>query len=163
RRGDVVGISLPRGADTVVAVLATWKAGAAYLPLDPAYPARRLADMVEDARPAALVTADYQPEPPLPAVRLPDAWPALDALAPDALGPADLSLSVGPDDRAYVIFTSGSTGRPKGVVLYHRGLCNMSEAQRVAFGFGPGDRVLQFASLCFDASVFEIAMALRVG
>src|SRR5262249_329108 len=66
-----------------------------------------------------------------------------------------------PSTAAYVIYTSGSTGRPKGVVVEHRGLCNMAEAQVRAFGLKAGSHVLQFASLSFDASIFEIVMSLR--
>jgi non-ribosomal peptide synthetase component F len=71
--------------------------------------------------------------------------------------------AVTPENLAYMIYTSGSTGRAKGTLLAHRGLCNVSEAQVRTFGLGPGDRVLQFASFSFDASTFEVVMALRAG
>ena len=76
---------------------------------------------------------------------------------------ANLDVSVSPRDRAYVIYTSGSTGKPKGTLLHHGGLCNFAESVRQCFGIQPRDRVLQFASFSFDASIFEIALALPVG
>ncbi|MGI9308089.1 MAG: amino acid adenylation domain-containing protein, partial [Gammaproteobacteria bacterium] len=72
-------------------------------------------------------------------------------------------VKVGAHDLAYVIYTSGSTGKPKGVMIEHQGVCNLAEAQYQCFGLGPGDRMLQFASISFDASIFEIVMGLQVG
>ncbi|HMF16398.1 MAG TPA: amino acid adenylation domain-containing protein, partial [Gemmataceae bacterium] len=160
--GKNVGLCLPRTPASVVAILATWKAGAAYVPLDPAYPANRLAIMVEDVRPAVILTAGESPLLSSPAgtqiVRLDRIEEALAHLSS-----VNLEAAATPADPAYIIFTSGSTGRAKGTVLCHRGLCNMSQAQVEIFRTEPHDRVLQFASLSFDASVFEMAMALRVG
>ncbi|MFI7617261.1 amino acid adenylation domain-containing protein [Nonomuraea terrae] len=153
--GDLVGLCLPRGRAAVTALLAVLRAGAGYVPLDPGYPAARLALMLEDTRPrVVLVDAD----PPLPAgtpvLRLEEAGPA------DAPPPA---AAASPDDAAYVIFTSGSTGRPKGVLVPRRGWSHFCEVARDAYGIGPDDRVLQFASLSFDASVQEIFPALIAG
>jgi amino acid adenylation domain-containing protein len=158
RRGDTVAISLPRGPDLIIAVLAAWKAGAAYLYLDPAYPARRLAAMVSDAQAAVLVAAESHPDLHLPTVRLGHDLPLIAKL--DA---ANLNLPVGPEDRAYLIYTSGSTGQPKGTILRHGGLANMVAAQQHVFRVEPGDRCLQLASFSFDASVFETTMALHAG
>jgi amino acid adenylation domain-containing protein len=157
-RGDTVAISLPRGPHTITAILAVWKAGAAYLFLDPVYPIRRLAGMVADARPAALIAETAHLDLALPTVQVPRG--EVTSPLPDV---ANLDLPVSPEDKAYLIYTSGSTGQPKGTVLRHRGLCNLSEAQQHVFAIQPGDRVLQFASFSFDASVFEMVMALRVG
>jgi amino acid adenylation domain-containing protein len=155
---DIVVISLPRGPDLVVSILAAWKAGAAFVFLDPTEPARRRDAVVADARPVAAITLSADPALPVPTVALEQAWPEL-----EKLDDTDLGLPLLADNRAYVIYTSGSTGEPKGVVLRHRGLCNVSAAQQAAFAVGPADRVLQFASLSFDASLFELAMALGSG
>lgn len=157
QRGDAVAISLPRGPDIVVSVLAAWKAGAAYMFLDPAYPPKRLIGMVRDAQPAALIAPAQVPDLPLPTVQLPADWPAIGRQAD-----ANLNLPRSPEDIAYLIYTSGSTGRPKGIVLRHRGLCAMAAANR-AFGVQASDRVLQFASFSFDASVWEVTQALLTG
>ncbi|HEV2707389.1 MAG TPA: amino acid adenylation domain-containing protein, partial [Pyrinomonadaceae bacterium] len=158
----LVGLCVERSIELLTGLLGVLKAGGAYLPLDPAYPPDRLAFMLEDARVRVLLTQE----------RLRELLPAHDArvLCLDAdwptfedeceLNPPPSAL---PDNLAYVIYTSGSTGLPKGVMLAHRGLCNVSAAQIAAFGLCPDDRILQFASLSFDASIFEIAMALGAG
>jgi amino acid adenylation domain-containing protein len=159
--GDLVGICLPRSFEMIATVLAIWKAGAAYLPLDPTYPGLRLAGMIEDARPASIVTTSEL----LPRVQASGApLVVLDDCRAVAHEPdSNLDPCGGPEDLAYAIFTSGSTGKPKAALLRHGGLSNLSESQVDVFGLGPGDRSLQFASLSFDASVFEIVMPLRVG
>ncbi|HEU0053338.1 MAG TPA: amino acid adenylation domain-containing protein, partial [Longimicrobium sp.] len=164
-----VGVCVERGPGMVVAVLAVLKAGGAYVPLDPAYPVDRLRYMLADSAPAVVLTQSAVAEA-LSGVldRLGDGVPVLelDAAAPawssrPATNPARGGLT--PDHPAYVIYTSGSTGRPKGVLVPHRGLCNVAAAQQRAFGVGPDDRVLQFASLSFDAAAFELVMALASG
>ena len=154
RRGQTIALCLPRAPETIIAVLTAWKMGAPYLFLDPLYPANRLTGMMQDARPAVLLATEPLPGLNVPTVRLAEEWPAI-AREVDA----NLDVVVGPDDLAYIIFTSGSTGQPKGTVLRHRGMCNLLIAQEAAFGVKPSDRVLQFASLSFDASVFETVMA----
>src|SRR5918999_3686390 len=157
-----VGICLERSAELVVGLMGVLKAGGAYVPLDPAYPPKRLAFMLENARPKVLLTQEELAPtlPPTPAQVLcldrDREWIAQGSVA-NPMG------AVSPENLAYVIYTSGSTGRAKGTLLTHRGLCNVSEAQVRTFGLGPGDRVLQFASFSFDASTFEVVMALRAG
>ncbi|MFE9746689.1 amino acid adenylation domain-containing protein [Saccharothrix saharensis] len=142
RRERVVAVAMPRSVDNVVARLAVLKTGAAYLPIDPEYPADRIAFMVADAEP--LLVLD----------RVPDVADR-PGTAPD--------VGIHPEDPAYVIYTSGSTGRPKGVVVPHRGLPAFSAAEIDHFEVRPGDRVLQFSSPSFDASVLELCMALPAG
>ncbi|HEX2569781.1 MAG TPA: non-ribosomal peptide synthase/polyketide synthase [Polyangia bacterium] len=160
----LVGLCLDRSPDLVVSLLAVLKAGGAYLPLDPAYPAERLAFMIEDARPALLVTERRLLEslPPGAGARI-----ALDEHRDtvgrhDATAPAPVH-GARPENLAYVIYTSGSTGRPKGAQLLHRGLTNTALTSARHQGLGPGRRVLQFAAFSFDASVFEIFSALVSG
>jgi amino acid adenylation domain-containing protein len=157
-----VGICLERGPELVVAILAVLKAGGAYVPLDPAYPAGRLAFMLADSGAPLLLT-----RLPLPEGLLAEAAGVvcLDAdrariAAESAQAPA---AGVLPGNLAYVIYTSGSTGRPKGVLVPHRGLANVARGHARELGVQAGDRVLQFASPSFDASVFEMVMALATG
>ncbi|HVG07839.1 MAG TPA: amino acid adenylation domain-containing protein, partial [Thermoanaerobaculia bacterium] len=154
---SLVGLCAERSPAMIVAVLGILKAGAAYVPLDPAYPRERLAFMIDDARIPVLLTEQRLlgslPETTAATVLLDSDGPVLERLWGTTT----------PDSLAYVIYTSGSTGRPKGAMIHHRGWSNLVDAQRRLFGFGPGDRVLQFASLGFDASAWEISMALGAG
>ncbi|XVS67309.1 non-ribosomal peptide synthase/polyketide synthase [Actinosynnema sp. CA-299493] len=138
----VVALKIPKSPDLVVAVLGTLKAGAAYLPVDVSYPEERIAYMIGDARPALVLDG------------LPDVS-GLPAEAPD--------VALRPEHAAYVIYTSGSTGKPKGVVVTHAGLATFSAAEAEHFAVSPGDRVLQFSSPSFDASVLELCLALPTG
>ncbi|OPF84591.1 non-ribosomal peptide synthetase [Streptomyces antioxidans] len=160
----VVAQVLGRSAESVVASLAVLKAGAAYLPVDPDYPAERIAFMLDDARPVAvLTTRAYAPVVPA----APDqALVVLDELdgpaggaAVDRPDPARVRL----DGPAYVIYTSGSTGVPKGVQVTHRGLAAFAAAERERFAVTGESRVLQFSSPSFDASVLELCAALTSG
>ncbi|MFF7581165.1 amino acid adenylation domain-containing protein [Streptomyces sp. NPDC008061] len=163
RAGDLVGLCLPRGRDAVTAMLAVLRVGAGYLPLDPGYPAARLAVMVEEAGPRVVLVpvggADRV------ARSLPPGTPvlAVDAVDASAGAAPTPGADVAPEDPAYVIFTSGSTGRPKGVILPRRALTHFCRAARERYGFSPADRMLQFASLSFDASVEEIFPPLTAG
>src|ERR1044071_5418236 len=158
----LVGLYMGRGLETIVGVLAVWKAGGAYLPLDPDYPRERIAFMLGDARVPVLLTLGDLAEtlPPVDArVMKLDTDGALFSRESDENPQTVLEA----ETPAYVIYTSGSTGRPKGVVVTHRGLCNLTRAESHVYGVGPQDRILQFASPSFDASVFEIVMALCTG
>ncbi|MFI0353848.1 amino acid adenylation domain-containing protein [Actinomadura sp. 9N407] len=165
RRGDLVGIAASPSLELPVAVLGILRAGAAWLPLDPGYPPDRLRYMIDDSG-IGLVLAG--PDSPIGAV-IGDSGTArtrrLEMLDPATvpLGGRAPEPDLVAEDLAYVIYTSGSTGRPKGVALTHGGLANMAAAQVEAFGVTPADRVLQFAPISFDASVFEMVMALYAG
>ncbi|MEU9634591.1 amino acid adenylation domain-containing protein [Streptomyces tendae] len=154
----VVGLCAERGLDLMVGMLAILKAGGAYLPLDPEYPAERIAYMLDDARcPFVVVQGGLDLGTTAAEVVVLD--PAADTSWPAH----DLGLDVDPDSLAYVIYTSGSTGRPKGVEVLHRGVTSMICFQSREFGVGPHSRVLQVASICFDASVSEIWMTWITG
>ena len=157
-----IAIALDRSLEMIVAVIAVLKAGGCYLPLDPSYPAERLAFMLEDSGARLLITRQSLLE------KLP--FIAAHALCVDAdhtyiasQPKHDPDLAVSQQQLAYIIYTSGSTGVPKGVAITHRGLSNMAMALISAFGLTSKSRVLQFASFSFDASVSEIAMALCSG
>ncbi|MEU7861241.1 non-ribosomal peptide synthase/polyketide synthase [Nonomuraea sp. NPDC049141] len=155
-----VALCLERGLDLVVAVLAVWKAGAAYLPLDPRYPTDRIAYLLSDSGADLLLTTGPLLED-LPAGRLRTLL--VDEPGVQALPVTAPAVVVAPDQAAYLIYTSGSTGRPKGVRVAHRGLVNLVVAQGEAFGVSGLSRVLQFASPGFDAAVSEIAVTLAAG
>ncbi|MFD8819291.1 condensation domain-containing protein [Streptomyces sp. NPDC059627] len=159
----VVGLHLPPGADAVIAVLAVWLAGGAYLPLDPDQAAERTAFMLADSGAALVVGTGLPATPPtgLPTLALDDpAVRAAIALCPPTPpGPAP----GGPERLAYVIYTSGSTGTPKGVQVTHRGVINLATAFPAGVGAGPGTRVLQFAPLSFDGAVGELVMGHAPG
>ncbi|MCE7987530.1 MAG: amino acid adenylation domain-containing protein [Caldilinea sp. CFX5] len=154
-----VGVFTGPSLEMIVAFLAILKAGGVYLPLDPVYPTGRIAYMLADAEVEFLLTRREL------AAQLPAASATKivveDAMAHD--GRTNLLLDVRPEQLAYIIYTSGSTGQPKGVLLEHRGLCNVGQMQMRTFQTGPGSRVLQFSSASFDASIFEIVMALYSG
>ncbi|MCO7397890.1 amino acid adenylation domain-containing protein [Stenotrophomonas maltophilia] len=154
--GSVVAVALPRSMELVIALVAVLRAGAAYLPLDPAHPDERLARILRSARPACVLADSTMAHraagvPVLP----PDQWMAQGAAAPWP-DPA-------PDDAAYVIYTSGSTGDPKGVVIEHRAIVNRLLWMREHYGFGADDRVLQKTPATFDVSVWEFFLPLLCG
>ena len=161
----LVAVAVGRSAGLVISWLAVAESGAAFLAVDPDYPAERIAYMLGDARPDLVITtaaaASCLPADPggaVPRVVLDD--PLLARHAP--AGPVtDGRLE--PAHPAYVIYTSGSTGLPKGVVVTHRGLASLAAAMACGFGLGPGSRVLQLASPGFDAAVMEVLMALASG
>ena len=162
---DVVGLCVEPSVEMVIGMLGVLKAGAAYLPLDPALPPERLAWMVADARPRLLLTqarlaqrlrADGAAMGP-PCTALDDSdrfapYPTDDP-APRARG----------DHLAYVIYTSGSTGRPKGTLIHHRGSVNLAVTLGKALAMQPGTRVLQWASFNFDAAVCDVFATLAAG
>ncbi|UWE12566.1 non-ribosomal peptide synthetase [Actinacidiphila bryophytorum] len=134
--GGVVGIRLGRCVDAVAAMLAAWRAGSAYLPLDPEYPPQRLEFMARDSGAGLVLTPE---------------------------GPQHHETAAAATDAAYVIYTSGSTGVPKGVAVGHKALAARVAWMRQAYELRPGDRIVQFASLSFDTHAEEIFPALAAG
>ena len=160
----LVALCAERSLEALVGIVAVLKAGGAYVPIDPAYPRERVAFMLQDAG-ASVVLTQGRLLPSLPSLATAPRVVLLDddrdAIA--RCSDRDPPPTAGPDDLAYVIYTSGSTGRPKGTMLTHRGLTNLARTLSERFAVEPGSRVLQFASLSFDASVWEIVMALVPG
>ncbi|MFB9326426.1 amino acid adenylation domain-containing protein [Paenibacillus aurantiacus] len=178
--GSIVGILMERSVGLAVAVLAVLKTGSAYLPLDPSYPDARLTYMLEDSGAAILLTGAagaerlcYRGETIVfdaafqegTESRSKDDTPVANPIQDENAnaGAIDVQADVSADSPAYVIYTSGSTGKPKGVVVAHRGFANLDALFRHTLRITAKDRVLQFASASFDASVWELAMALFNG
>ena len=159
---ELVGICLERSPLIIIGILGILKAGAAYLPLDPSYPPNRLIYMVEDSGVSVVLTqeklANTLQLENLQKVYLDQDWPIISQQSSDP--PVSETQA---KNLAYVIYTSGSTGKPKGVLLAHKGVCNLATQQRKIFNIKAQSRVLQFASFSFDASVWEIFMALGSG
>jgi amino acid adenylation domain-containing protein len=158
----LVGIFMDRSLEMLVGLLAVLKAGGAYLPLDPEYPAERIGFMIEDSQARVVLTQNSLLH------RLPNttARPTCldgDCSAFSCESGENLQGQTLPDNLAYVIYTSGSSGQPKGVLVAHRGVTNMIEASLKLFQINSSSRILQTASLSFDASVLEIFMALLGG
>ncbi|MFE2376463.1 amino acid adenylation domain-containing protein [Streptomyces sp. NPDC059398] len=156
-----VGIHLPRSAEMVVGLLAVQKAGGAFVPLEPSWPAQRIGTIIENARPAAvLTTAGAADELPgsVPAVELDLAG---DWFADQPEHSPDVPID--PENLAYVIYTSGSTGTPKGAMIRHRAISNRLPWQIGLLGLTPDDPVLHKAPLTFDISVNEIFLPLAAG
>ncbi len=162
-RGDLIGLCMPRSPALLIGLLAILKVGAAYVPLDPVYPRQRLAHMVADSRMRLIITAQGLHT---------EAWsgevPVLDMDASRALwsglphGDLD-TLALSGEDPAYAIYTSGSTGTPKGVLVSHANLANLATVQQTDLEAAAHSRVLQFASISFDASIWECLLAWGPG
>jgi len=159
-REAVVAVCLPRSAHLPAALLGVLKAGAAFLPLDPAYPGERLRAMIEDCG-AALVLTMAETTPAVRAAGVPTL--ELDAIEADHRDEDRGGPRAGAGDLAYVIYTSGSTGRPKGVAVEHRALANLARAQAESFGITGSDTALQFASYGFDVALEEVFSTLVAG
>ena len=162
QREKVVGVCMQRSAEMIISLLAILKAGLAYLPIEPGYPDERIAYMLQDAKVELVLTQQtlqqrfeaYDSETLV--------WEALQeniTIEPKT----DPQLSVPPESLAYMIYTSGSTGRPKGVMVQHTNLVNYILYARELFELGINDRVLQFASISFDAAAEEIYPTLSCG
>jgi amino acid adenylation domain-containing protein len=161
-RGSLVPVCLQRSTELLVALLAVMKTGAAYVPLDPIYPAHRIAGILEDVKPDVLVTERSL-------LSLVSAYERqcifVDELDLSSAHEDGEGLREAPtrDDLAYVIFTSGSTGKPKGVEISHGALSNFLEAMRVAPGFTREDRILAVTTVSFDIAGLEMFLPIYVG
>ncbi len=159
KAGSLVGVCLERSPDLIAAALGIWKAGAAYVPLDPDYPRERLAYMVSDSQMSAVVTSralqgDLALEAPV-GLLLEDV---------DGAELPNVELPVGsPNDVAYVIYTSGSTGKPKGVLVPHKSVVNLLTSVARTPGLSQSDVVLAETTLSFDIAVSEIWLPLVQG
>ena len=165
RPGEMVGVCLNRGPGMIAAMLAILKAGAAYVPLAPSYPADRLAFMAEDAGLSALVAetgAASRLAYPRERSLFLDADSEEVAAQPDSRMPADGDPNR-PETCAYVIYTSGSTGKPKGVEVPHRTVVNLLEAMASEPGLSEDDRLVAVSALSFDMAVAELLLPLVVG
>jgi amino acid adenylation domain-containing protein len=166
----VVGLCLPRGIGMVVTILAVWKAGGAYLPIDAQYPAERIAFMLADSR-AAVLVGDSAALDEIPTGRIltialdePSVAAALES-GPATPPPttATATATTNPRVLAYLIYTSGSTGRPKGVAVSHGGLAAYAAWAATAYGIGVGTRVPLHSSLAFDLTVTSVVLPLICG
>jgi amino acid adenylation domain-containing protein len=159
---SLVGICMERAPEMIVALFAVLKAGGAYVPLDPAYPRDRLAFMLEDAGIELLLSqkrlAGMLPPGIAKVLHLDAEWDSIAARSGE-----NLPQLATPQNLAYMIYTSGSTGEPKGVMTAHAALVNYTESAIAGFELSPGDRVLQFASISFDAAAEEIYPCLTRG
>lgn len=157
--GSIVGIYLPRSTSFAVAILAVWKAGATYLPLDPGYPPERITLMLADSGASLILTdATTRALLSLPRLDLEEDRPLIEAASTEPP-----LITVDPAATAYLIYTSGSTGTPKGVAITHRSFALHAAATVEAFGLTGSDRVLQFASFNFDTSLEQLIPTLIAG
>lgn len=158
-RGTPVGVFLDRRAELVICFLGILQAGGIYVPLAPEYPQDRLDYMVDHCgMPLILTRAGLRANLPAGPAEI-RVFEDFDPLHLDATP----LMAVEPSDGAYLIYTSGSTGKPKGVLVSHAGLPNLNLAQTATFGLEPGERIQQLAAIGFDASIFELSMALLSG
>lgn len=161
-RDSLVALCLPRSIAFLVAVLGIWKAGAAYLPLEPSDPKQRLEFLLSDSQASLLIT---NPRISKKQALLADRILLLEKNAVNFASASenDSAMDIAPDDLAYVIYTSGSTGRPKGVEITHRGLTNLIVWHRANFQLTPSDCASHLASVVFDAAVWEVWPYLASG
>jgi amino acid adenylation domain-containing protein/non-ribosomal peptide synthase protein (TIGR01720 family) len=165
-----VGLAVERSVGLVAAILGALRAGAAYVPLDPDYPADRLRHMITDAGLTLLLVGPEAARLLAPVVetlpngcRLIDVTTLDDLDAPDSLDDGPLTVPVLPDQLAYVIYTSGSTGLPKGVGISHAALSRHFDDFIPAFAYGPRDAGLQFSTVNFDAAIEQMLPLLTLG
>ena len=165
---DLVGICTERTPEMMVALLGTLKAGAAYVPLDPNYPAERLAFMLADSGLRILLTQSslvaglpLETEAPAPTLRVVCLDEVAEALAAERATAPEVTISG--EDLAYVIYTSGSTGKPKGVQIPHRALANFLRSMAERPGIAPDDALAAVTTLCFDISMLELLLPVTTG
>ncbi len=161
---DQVAILLPRGARFLPAILGVWSTGASYVPLDPIYPAKRLATMLSDAGAAAIVvdsSVERAPVPPPTAAPIPVV--DLAALAPAGAAPVEPVLDLPPSATALTIFTSGSTGRPKAVSVTQGAIAQLLATLCPLYGLGTQDRFVAESTFAFDITVLELLLPVLSG
>ncbi|MCF6309164.1 MAG: amino acid adenylation domain-containing protein [Sulfurimonas sp.] len=164
-----IALCLDRSLDMIIAIIATLKAGAAYVPIDPNYPDERITYILEDTKTALLLTQSHLKDK-LDTLLLEHesinnrlSLLAIDEYNYQTQDDRELISISTPDSLAYVIYTSGTTGKPKGVMIEHGGVVNLAENQIKEFGITDKDNILQFASYSFDAATLEIYTALIYG
>ncbi len=172
-RGELVALIMRRGAEQIIGILATMMAGAAYLPVDAALPAGRIAYLLRDGQVRCVLTnAGWPPrggqESGIEVLALDAASPAgavstRGAAPPGARPDQPAPAGASPDDLAYVLYTSGTTGTPKGVMVSHRSIANVVTDCVRRFGVTPADRFFQISLFNFDLSVFDVFGALSTG
>ncbi len=162
KSGDRVALLLDRAAETYIAILAVMKAGAAFVPLAPAFPQERMALIVEDAGVSLVVTVPGYAER---AAGLSVPHVVIDSASAEvaALSGAPLDIAASTDDICYILYTSGTTGKPKGVAVRHQSICNFVRVAADAYGYRPGDRVYQGMTIAFDFSTEEIWVPFAAG
>ncbi|WP_405774635.1 amino acid adenylation domain-containing protein [Streptomyces sp. NBC_00859] len=167
---SVVAVVRERGIELIVTLLGVLKAGGAYLPIDPQYPAERIAFMLKESGAVAVLTSVLcapvipgDTATPVFVLDEPLLAAEIETQAGNEVSDAERGVNLRPDHAAYMIFTSGSTGAPKGVVVPHTGVASLVTAQIERFEVGAESRVLQFASPGFDAATWELVMALCSG
>ncbi|MBI6548643.1 non-ribosomal peptide synthetase [Xenorhabdus lircayensis] len=167
RPDDRVAICVDRSLDMIIGMYGILKAGAGYVPLDPEYPAERLAYQLSDSKPLLLLTQQHlQARLPIQDVNvwlLDDENNRVSVAQQPTHNPDAHQLGLEPHHLAYIIYTSGSTGMPKGVMLEHRNVMNFIHVQRQTSEPQLGDRILQFATVAFDTSVSDIFPTLASG
>lgn len=168
RRGHIIGVVSDRTPDTVAAMLAVLKAGAAYLPVDPDYPQERINFMLEDSGAVGLITpSGYVGHISYNGCIFHIRQNGLEVLPGNGsehpVEQMELLPCTGEENIAYVIYTSGSTGTPKGVMIGHQGMANLHTFFRTELDIRQSDKIIQFASASFDASVWEMFMAFFTG
>ncbi|MFI6157933.1 amino acid adenylation domain-containing protein [Kitasatospora sp. NPDC051170] len=157
--GDTVALALPRSAELAAAVLGTWLAGAAYLPVDPDHPAQRIDHQLTDSGTRVLLARPGAVHAPSAGLTVLHPAPATDAPAADRRAPEPAD----PDGHAYLIYTSGSTGRPKGTAVTHRGVANLVAHFIAELAAGPGHATLWTTTFAFDISALELYVPLASG
>ncbi|TRV25851.1 MAG: non-ribosomal peptide synthetase [Microcystis flos-aquae Mf_WU_F_19750830_S460] len=160
---SLVGLSVERSPEMVMALLAILKAGCAYVPLDPDYPPERLNYMIQDAQLSLIITNSYLigkfgDNQRVKILKLDEDWELIAREKPE-----NPDIEVNHENLAYIIYTSGSTGKPKGVMIEHRSVVNFIEVVKTTANLSQSDRILQFASISFDVAVEEIYPCLTVG
>ncbi|MGD2084798.1 MAG: amino acid adenylation domain-containing protein [Candidatus Aminicenantes bacterium] len=159
--GALVLLLMDRSIELILGILAVLKSGGIYLPVDIDYPENRLRYMIEDSHPQLVLTQSYL----LGKIEFHGTVIAIDVIDMDTFKAVDTTPAVAnnPKNPAYIIYTSGSAGKPKGVLVEHSSVVNLALSQKAQFGINERDRILQFSTICFDASVEQIFIALFSG